>query len=129
MHNPLMNFNCRSDNIAVTHVAYGNVANVPIQVATETPEDNSLVDVGLRSRKVAPRFTSESGGLVEIPVTVSTGPVLPAKSTSKKPIRKGKTSLTSSNSKLTPKSSKQLGMGSKAPLQLVPLRVSVNEDV
>lgn len=103
-----------SDNIAVTHVAYGNVANVPIQVATETPEDNSLVDVGLRSRKVAPRFTSESGGLVEIPVTVSTGPVLPAKSTSKKPIRKGKTSLTSSNSKLTPKSSKQLGMGSKS---------------
>ncbi|KAJ0235794.1 MULE transposase domain-containing protein [Hirschfeldia incana] len=98
-----------SDNIA-----YGNVANVPIEVATETPGDNSLVDVGLRSRKVAPRFTSEPGGLVEIPVTVSTGPVVPAKSASKKPIRKGKTSLGSSNPKLTPRSSKQSVMGSKS---------------
>ncbi|CAN7131937.1 unnamed protein product [Brassica rapa subsp. narinosa] len=116
-----------SDNIAVradtTLIAYGNVANVPIEVATE---DNSLVDVSLISRKVvAPRFTSESSGLVEIPVTVSTGPVVPAKSTSKKPKRKGKTtSLASSNYKLTPRSSKQTVMGSKSSSPMSPASVS-----
>ncbi|KAF3494228.1 hypothetical protein DY000_02053414, partial [Brassica cretica] len=114
-----------SDNIAVrtdtTLIAYGNVANVPIEVATE---DNSLVDVSLTSRKVTPRFTSESSGLVEIPVTVSTGPVVPANSTSKKPKRKGKTSLASSNSKLTPRSSKQTVMGSKSSSPMSPASVS-----
>ncbi|CAH2079452.1 unnamed protein product [Thlaspi arvense] len=101
----------RAYNIAVgtetTQVAYGNVANVPIEVATETPGENSLVDVTLRSRKVSSITTSESGGLIDIPLTIATDPVVPSKSTSKKPKRKGKKNLVSSNSKLTPKSSKQ----------------------
>lgn len=93
---------------------YGNVANVPIQVVTETPEETSLVDVNLRSRKVSPRITSESGGLIDIPVTISTNPGVPAKSTSKKSKRKGKNSLVSNISKLTPKSSKRSFRGSNS---------------
>uniref|UniRef100_A0A1J3J4G2 SWIM-type domain-containing protein n=1 Tax=Noccaea caerulescens TaxID=107243 RepID=A0A1J3J4G2_NOCCA len=97
----------RSNSIAVgtdsTPVTYGNVANVPIQVATETPEENSLVDVNLRTRNAAPRITFESTDLIDIPVTLSTASAL---STPKKTKRKGKKSLVSNNSKLTPKSTK-----------------------
>ncbi|EOA15446.1 hypothetical protein CARUB_v10004088mg [Capsella rubella] len=106
----------RSYDIAVetemTPVAYGNVANVPIQVVAGTPEENNLTDVNFRSRKVSPRITSESSGLVDIPVTLSTDPVVPAKSTSKNFKKKGKKSLVSNISKLTPKSLKQSFIGS-----------------
>ncbi|KAL9281164.1 putative transcription factor interactor and regulator CCHC(Zn) family [Arabidopsis thaliana] len=106
----------RSYNIAIgtetTPVAYGNVANVPIQVITGTPEENNLADINLSSRKVAPRVTSESSGLIDIPVTISTIPVGPAKSTSKKFKTKGKNSLVSNITNLTPKSLKQTFIGS-----------------
>ncbi|CAA7031669.1 unnamed protein product [Microthlaspi erraticum] len=114
----LMSPGNRSNSIAVgtdtTPVAYGNVANVPIQVATETPEENSLVDANLRTRNAAPRITSESSDLIDIPVTLSTASALSAKSTPKRPKRNGKKSLVSCNSKLTPKSSKQSILGTKS---------------
>ncbi|CAN8232471.1 unnamed protein product, partial [Cochlearia groenlandica] len=94
----------RSNNLPIeteaTLLGYGNVANVPIQVVTETLEESNIVDVSLRSRKVAPRIDSESGDLIDIPVTVSTNAAaLTAKSTSKKFKTNGKKSLVCNISK------------------------------
>ncbi|XP_024013085.1 uncharacterized protein LOC112087289 [Eutrema salsugineum] len=115
---PVVSPGNRLNNIAIgtetTQLAYGNVANVPIEVMIGTPQENNLVDDNLRSRKVTPRITSDSGGLVDIPVTISTDPVVPAKTTFKKPKRKGKKSLVSNISKLTPKSSKESLIGNNS---------------